>query len=548
MDHWLHSIDSLRAHATHADPNVRRWAVSAWTALYPDADLVGLARLLLDPDPEIRDDVAQHLAATHDPRWTPVLLKALELAEPDHKRTFVTALGTLADPRAVPALASLLRQVRSGRDLVALIDALSAHKVEGSWKALAPLLELATADDVFAANLVGRMLALGRRADVADLTARWRSWEPGERSPVASAIAHWLGAEPDHVSLAARLPSWGVRKVLRHLARTDPRLQLTDDVLDVLERAEATSPFAFLRALQGSLVATLTLRRDRIERWVHETLGPPAADYRALVVGAEALVAALAAVAPEPERAAAETSLALVAWLTVLVGVDVERALKEGRQRSQRARELFLAPREVVSPRIGEVLLKDAARSAPWLADLLGSDAPEPVKIRAADLLTRIGRQHPEHLAPHVGALADALVEHNEPELTQALGRALRAAGPVAARGLAPHLHDEASDELIEALGKLPCEDSFQALAAAWTHAVRLDLRVAEALTDLGDPRAIALLSPGWVPGLVPLAAMLDALCALHDLHPPERAAWRSELDLVDGARAFTGLQPPAES
>jgi hypothetical protein len=544
---WLHSLDTLRAHATHDDANVRRWAVSTWIALYPDGDLVGLARMLLDPDPEVRHDVAQHLASTRDQRWTPVLLKALELAEEGDKRTFVEALGVLADPRAVPALSSLLRRVRSGRDLVALVDALSAHRVEGSWRALAPLLELLSADDVFSANLVGRILALGRRADVADLVARWRTWDDRTPSPVAGAIAEWLGAEADLVRAAARLPDWGVRQVLHRLSRLDPRVRPPAEVVDVLERAEATGPTALLRALHGALVGLITQRRDRVDAWVHEVLGPPAEDYRALVVGAEALLAALAAVPPAPGREEVETALALAAWLSVLVGVDAQRELKGARDRHLTARELFLAPRSVVSPATTAALASKPDKAVSWLAELLTTDAPDLVKIRAARLLADLGKGRPERLTPWLDRLTELPGQRLDPALFDAVVQVLRVAGPVAAESLAAHLDEEASDEVIEALGKLPCEVSFQALAHAWTTAVRLDLRVAEALTDLGDPRAVEVLAPGWMPGLVPLAAMLDALCTLHDLAPPQRAAWRAELELIDGARAFSGLQPPAE-
>ncbi|HMV70436.1 MAG TPA: hypothetical protein PKA64_26585, partial [Myxococcota bacterium] len=59
MTERLYGLDDLIAWSTHADANVRRWAVGKWIDQHPRTDLISMARLLLDPDADLRHEVEQ---------------------------------------------------------------------------------------------------------------------------------------------------------------------------------------------------------------------------------------------------------------------------------------------------------------------------------------------------------------------------------------------------------------------------------------------------------------------------------------------------------
>jgi hypothetical protein len=526
---WIHDLDALRALSRHDDPNVRRWAVARWTTRYPRTDLVGLARLLLDPDAEVRQDVALHLARSGEDRWAAVLLKAFELAGPGERAPLIEALGVQGHASAVPALADALRATRDPNELVALVRALGHHPTDGAWRALTGLLDRLHADDIFSAAVAGSILRLGRRDDVPDLIRRWRSWDDPRGRPrdsaFAAAVTAWLGADPDLVDRCARLDPSPLDEVLA-LCGVD----LPPAITSSLVTAESGLPFH--RALHRAVIQLLTARRDDIRAWMGAPdLGRAAVDYRALAIAVEALTGALAARPPSDDRAAAERRLGLVGLLTL---AGAERAA-----RPEAAWRLFRSPRPEVPAAVEEALLNLRGRAVPGLAELLASDAPDTVLVRAARFVARL-RVAGVDVSGLAGVLTDLVVGRAGAPPAEAAADALVAIGPAAVPTLAEALAaaDDPPDELLSALGRLDCPASVAALITHLQAGVILDLRVATALVDTGAPEAIDVLAPAWTAGHEALAAMLEGVASMHSLDHPQRDAWRRDLGLPALRRA----------
>jgi len=100
-------------------PPVRRAAARSLGLLGPapvgaagrvaDPAPLALARLLTDPDPQVRQDAAEALGQLRDPRAAPPLLRALEAGDEVHvSRQMILALATLPGPEVDAALLRLL--------------------------------------------------------------------------------------------------------------------------------------------------------------------------------------------------------------------------------------------------------------------------------------------------------------------------------------------------------------------------------------------------------------------------------------------------------
>jgi hypothetical protein len=528
---WIHDLDALRALSRHDDPNVRRWAVSRWMARHPRTDLVGLGRLLLDPDPELRRDVALHLARSGEDRWAAVLLKAFELAPPGERTAAIEALGVRGHASAVPLLADALRSPRDPTELVALVRALGHHRTDGAWRALTGLLDRLHTDDVFAAAVSGSLLALGRRDDIPDLVRRWRGWDPprGRARPFVDAVTAWLGADPDILDRTSRLGALPLDAVLTLCAR-DRATGLPPAVTEAL--VAVWDDATFLRAVHRAVVQLLTARRDDVRAWMDASdLGAPAVDYRSLAIAVEALTGALAAV-PSPEGHD-ERRLALVALLTLAGAEHAARSLRAATDPVATAWRLFRAPRPAVAPEVEGTLLLQRSRALPGLAELLASDAPDAVVVRAAQLVDRL------HVAGVdasglADVLTDVVLQRAGTPPAEAAADALVALGAAAVPPLTAALAaaDDPPDELLSALGRLDCEDTVRALVDHLSASVVLDLRVATALADTGALDALDALAPAWSAGHPALAAMLEGLASMHTVDHPQRDGWRRDLEL----------------
>lgn len=549
MSDRLYGMDDLRAWANHPDANVRRWAVGKWIDQHPRTDLVGMARLLLDPDPELRHEVARHLARSGEQRWGSVLIKAMELSRGRTRLRLVEALGEMGHAPAVPHLMPLLKQARDGASLVTIVRALGRIRDEASSRALHPLLDHIRADDAFSGVLVRSVLALGRRDDVAMLVDRWRGWPDSDTASIDRSFMDWLGVDELLVERMRRLRQ-GPAVVLA-LCERDGTWAAPPEIATALAQAWRAGPTQLLRAAHRVCVQLLVQRGDDLRGWVLDrTLGAPDADYRALAVGAEALLGALAAEEPDDDRAPREARLALAVLITLASREHEARTLAGAADPVAEAWRLFRAPRAVVAPEVEALLLAQRQRAVAPLADLLTSDEADPVVERACRLAGRLvlSGARCEALTRPLLAL---VIERSGSELADAAADALVLIGPAVIPETAAALDELPADELLDVLARIPIEASFDAIAGSLLRGVVLDLRVAEALVDLGDVRAIDLLAPAWSPGSPQLAAMLEAVASLHSVEHPDREGWQQDLERQAGEDAFTDAalsQTPAES
>lgn len=524
---WLFPLDAFRAWAQDPDPAIRRWAVGRWMALYPNRDIELLAVHLMDDDLELQRDVALFLANTHDARWLPVLMKGHEVTTGRSRVSMVEALGVLGHSAAVPVLQAALRSARGGLELVAAIHALGRYRMSGAWQALAPIIELVQADDAMAGTLFRLLLDMGRRGDVARLMERWRQWEVAAPSQVQQAWASWLGVSAAELQTLSD-PSATPDALLAALGAS-----LTAEEAAGLNDAWG-DPKQACRLLHRMASARLSARRDNLQQWLGEDLDVPRRDYRALALGSEALLASMAAVPPREDRRDLELPLALAALLVLDRRCDEARALVEDPSPTCAAR-LVQAAGAVPHP-VEAVWVEDWETHGPWMLELLATtDRPELI-IHLSGLVAT----HAEAMPAHAGSVvADALVRFEEPELVEPLLEAARALGEAAVPALILQLADASPLGAVRALGELPTERSFQALASRAVLHTHVDLAVAEALTNIGDARGIDILAPAWRPGMIPVAAMLTALANLHDSPHPNREAWRQDLDRTEAAAAM---------
>jgi hypothetical protein len=509
---WSLSLDDLRAWSQDADPAVRRWAVDRWMALYPTRDIEQLAVHLMDDDLELQRDVALFLAGTGDAKWFAVLAKGHEVTKGRSRTTMVEALGLLGHSAAVPLLQASLRSARQGLDLVAAIHALGRFRVEGAWAALAPLVDLLQADDVMSATLFRLLLGMGRRGDVPRLLERWREWQLPEPSQVQRAWASWLGVSEDELAEVGAL---------------SPGEALPDLALDGDAKAQ-------IRQMHRHVAELLHGRSDDLQGWLSEQVGTPSEDYRALALGAEALLATMAAVPPREERAAVELALATLAVRSVARRQDEARALAT--DPGLLAPLVHAAGTLPIAAKLQ--LTEDPAAHEAAVLDLLDNGTPTLVAAVA-----EVVAKHP--LASLAPALAAALRRTESSAVADKLVAALRAIGPESVDALMPHLPGSPAT-IVRALGELPTEASIEVLAGRAVLHTHVDLVVAEALTNTGHPRALEALAPAWRPGMVPLSAMLTALATLHDSPHPDRTRWLHDLQRADGARAvaMSGAMP----
>lgn len=556
----LCDLDALRRWSDHEDPGVRLWALSYWAERHPRTDLIAFARHLLDPDDDVQREVALHLGRMQDPRWAPVLTRALELESGRRRLAVIEALGLLGHGSAVAHLAPLLRGASDGAVLVASVRALGQIPGTPSWNALFPLLNRMQADDAFSAVLVRSVLGLGRAQDIGQIVARWRTWPPSASAGVDRAILDWLGGDKALARRASRLFSHGPRAVLALAGGRG--LCLGAD--ERLETALAAGAKAFLREAHAVAVDTLRARRDDLSAWMGAPRGTAAEDYRTLAIGVDGLLGALAGgrsgddapgsldALDGDDRALTEVKLAFGALIALATREDEVRSLARAKDPVAELWRQFGADRAAVSPGLTSRLVELRGAAVAPLAALLGSDAADAALARAAGLVRPLLVEGVGCDAL-IGALVDLLVSRAQSPVAQAAADALVAIGPRAVPALADALlaAHEAGDELIAAVGRIPTESAWQALSQRLEADVLVDARVAAAMADLGDPRAIDALAPIWSPGLPLLGALLDRLCRMHGVTHEDQPQWADDVaddETGEAVRAIAEAAVPAES
>lgn len=545
----IFSLDDLRAWARHSDPNVRRWAVSRWIERHPSAYIEELASHLLDDDPEIPRDVGRLLARSGDPKWIPVLRKALELADGMGRVGVVEALSELSSADALPDLVRLVRTPRSGEELVAGILALGNLRDPRAREQLARLLQLAPGDDPFGAAVVVSLLRQGHREDVDAVVRRWVSWAQAPEGMVLEGLAFWLGIDDTTARISQMTQEYGPSTVLTLLGDHHRVDGLLDEVLEDLDEAWSRGAAALLEACHAAVPDALAGRPTDLSRWAREPIPHPAYDFAHRAVATEALLAAMSRHVPEA-RAAAAVPLAVAALCSLACREDDDARLGP-RGRYAEALRLLRAPWPVVSPRAGQIIAKRGVRAIPDLVRVLAAPSShEPARARASMLLDTLSVDHAAALHPHVDALIDGLAAASGASWIAPGVQALRRVGPTALRAASARLgaDDPAREVALEVIAGIPEEASFDALAQAFSED---DDAAVEALADLGDPRAVPLLAEAWRPGNLPLASILSSLSEMHGIDHPDASRWQAELFRAAGQMAWTHAamrQAPAES
>jgi hypothetical protein len=530
---------------------VRRWAVSVWARCHPQHDLTAFAAGLQDDDPAVVATVLQHLARAEDPAWDAVLLHALDLVPAAARPAALRALGARA--RTLPRKATARRQAVVERvaaslsrpadaaALVAALDALEAADDPTGEPALARLharLQArpgGPADDALTGRIVALRAQLGGRRVWPELLAAWR--EVGARGPVADGLGVGLGLPrtagglPDPAAAEDAVAAW---EEAFDVALLDP-----DDLLRI--EGAAHDARAGATALRATLTRHTLARRLDPSPWVHATLPSPARDVRALWVATDALLDAIAR-APDDARAPEELGLALAAVLTTLSRLDELGALDP----TTAARRLRATAQ--VPDAIATALQRQRGGLQALLGALQGKNEgtgpSAPAAASAATLLTPLAARRPTALRALVAALDDP-----RPHVARAALDALDTAGEAAAAALADRLerdlapgrrqgsdapHEPLPDALLAAAARRPTPRIRDALARHLREGPWLDVRVALALADLGEPSVAGVLAAAWRPGQPALAARLQRLAALHPDAPKEsadaQAAWRADL------------------
>ncbi|MFM2162768.1 MAG: hypothetical protein RLZZ383_2280 [Pseudomonadota bacterium] len=533
---FVHDLDALRQQLKHPVGAVRLRAVQRWIDQHPRTDLVAFATAITDPDPRVVDAVAKHLAGAGD-RWVPVLLRAAELertrsvagAEGDPSPLLAAAARTGHADVASPLISAFVRAIRERRPGgLKLGQALGHVRHAKVAEVLRAVVDALVADDLFAGAAVASLLAQGHRADMARVVTAWRrmdDWAP-PGAGVTGALLQWLGtptAIRRSLERAWRSPS-PVDATLRVLRAALPATFVPD-------RAE---PAQMLTRLADTCADILRHRNDRIGEWLREgDHHEPATDYRALAIAVDALTEALARPPSHPQdpgRQALELSVAAAAVTTLASRVDEASAL-EGLQAATRratAWALFRRP-TLATPSCVETVLTDGHKSnQAELVAVLEGDDDDVVVARACRMATRVLAPHAD---PHPVAYALArLADRAAPDVAAEAIPPLVALGDAATDALVSLLDDTPSDEVLAALGRLGTQAAHDALVTTWQAAVAVDLRVAEAIADIGHHEALDLLAPAWGPGLPPLAALLDGLAALHAPDDPRRVQWAADL------------------
>jgi HEAT repeat protein len=185
----------------------------------PDPAPLALARLLADPDPQVRQDAAEALGSLRDPRAAAPLLRVLEAGDEAFvSRSLVLALAALPGPDIEAALLRLLDAPPRGLTLRAISEALGRRHPPGP--ALIAGLMARLREDALQAPVLEILLQLGEAAGPALRAAHARGLEPQLALPIERLLA---ALEPP-ARAASLAPLWPARTDLDawHLRLGDP--------------------------------------------------------------------------------------------------------------------------------------------------------------------------------------------------------------------------------------------------------------------------------------------------------------------------------------
>jgi len=208
----------------------------------PDPAPLALARLLADPDPQVRQDAAEALGNLRDPRAAAPLLRVIEAGDEAFvSRTLVLALAALPGADVDAALLRLLDAPPRGLTPRTVADALGRRHAPGP--ALIDGLVARLREDALHALIVEILHNLGEVAGPALRAAKARGLEPQLALPVERLLAA-LEPPTRAVSLAPVWPARADRDAWhQRLAEPDAALAaaqaLADDPPPWLGRAAA---------------------------------------------------------------------------------------------------------------------------------------------------------------------------------------------------------------------------------------------------------------------------------------------------------------------
>ncbi|MBL9102773.1 MAG: HEAT repeat domain-containing protein [Myxococcales bacterium] len=194
-------------------PPVRRAAARSLGLLGPDAGAgpnrpadpapLALARLLTDPDPQVRQDAAEALGALRDPRAAPPLIRAIEAGDEAYvSRAMAISLGFLPGAEVDTALLRLLDAPPRGLTYRVVAEALG-RRPEPS-QAVVDGLVARLREDTLQSYVLEALLLLGSAAAPALRVARDRGLEP----PLDLAVRRLLAALEPPTAAAPSPAAW----------------------------------------------------------------------------------------------------------------------------------------------------------------------------------------------------------------------------------------------------------------------------------------------------------------------------------------------------
>lgn len=266
---------------------------------FTDPAPIALARLLTDPDPQVRQDAAETLGALADPRAAPPLIRALDTGDEAYvSRAMVIALGLLPGPDVDAALLRMLDAPPRGLTYRVIAEALGRRPAASP--AVIDGLVARLREDTLQPYVFESLLLLGEAAGPALRAARDRGLEP----PLDLAVRRLLAALDPPSTAATITPTWpgADDRDAWHLRLAGP---------DALPAAAALAALA--PAWLGPAAAR-ALARDHGPHARRPWLLALAAQPRAVLPADDSVSHAhLAALAGDPSLAAGDRCLALAA-------------------------------------------------------------------------------------------------------------------------------------------------------------------------------------------------------------------------------------------
>lgn len=539
---WI--LGNYQRFLQHPDPLARHWAADRIEEQYPQQAAASFVGLLTDPDTHLQITAARAIGDSSDPRYEPALLVVWPASQGFVRNWFTTTLGQLrspsllphllADVAAAPAHCPPETQMLAVRSVV---EALGYYSDEAARSALWQFVERYREDDRLSYTAFQGLLRWADPATLPRLVQRYGHLKRRDETwwHAILALAEIAGVDRLTQELIGMIPG-----------DPDEVFILLDDWLqqdtvysegfeDAVYEAASRTYAGLLPHILAELERLATERGDNLPAWLEEwqTRGRPTG-YRWRMLYAHQFVAALVEYPPpQPKQYQAAVALSLAVLAQAFTDQDDEAMLQAAPNELIRQAALLNilgSPRMNVLPDVVNQVVALGPGVVPHLPEILTGDHFWALP-RTLDALTRLARAHPGTAEAAVSAILDLIHEEQSDYVLEPAGEALVAIGPAVITPAAARLGqvDDVYDIYVSyALGNIPTTASAEALLSYIDEKRLLEEHEAEALADLGHPKAIPFLKDYYQPGDPLLGTVLYTLALLNDYTGPELVEWRA--------------------